>query len=567
MDEPVDDRFPARPYLCLMRIGIVHTVGSPCRCAEAVAEGLRALGHETLFADSEDIERRAPELVSKSDLIIDHTDTFRGRGLYRPLTRLILETHGARIAGSGSAALALADNKAATKARLTGAGITTPPGVVVSGKDEELPEWLVPTLVLKPVCEHMSRGLHLAQTPEEARVKLTGLLERFGQPVIVETFIPGREIAVALLEGPDGPEVLPPLEWLIGTRGLFTQAYKMTEPGPERDDAVRARLTEREAAELRNLACRAFKTLGLRDYARFDVRMSPGGTFFFLEANATPSLEPLEALALSARWAGFDYPALVDRILASALRRHGAVPADRDQPIRVDLPTGAVFLEVPRGVHRPPASSLLLAELLDVRQGETVLEMGCGSGLLSIAAAKLGAGSVVATDVDPLALSAALRNARRNGVGDRVEVRPGSWYEALERGRRFDVIIATPPQTPGPTPFGPRYGGADGTKHLLHILEGAPAFLEPGRGRLWMLAITLANPPFLWRALRRKFRDVSLVRETDRVFEAGEYDTVEKGLFDYLLKLRSEKRSEFSDRGDGRFVFRNQVIRASGIRP
>lgn len=550
-----------------MRIGIVHTVGSPCRCAEAVAEGLRALGHETLVADSEEIERRAHELASQSDLVIDHTDTFRGRGLYRPMTRLILEAHGARIAGSGSSALMLADNKAATKARLAESGIHTPPGVVVSGKDEELPEWLLPPLVLKPACEHMSRGLYLAQTPDEARAKLREMLERFGQPVIVETFIPGREIAVALLEGPDGPEILPPLEWLIGARGLFTQAYKMTEPGPERDDAVRARLTGREIAELGNLACRGFKALGLRDYARFDVRMSPGGSFFFLEANATPSLEPLEALALSARWAGLDYTTLVERILASALRRYGAVPAARDESIRVDLPTGAVFLDIPGGVHQPPASSLLLAELLDVGQGEAVLELGCGSGILSIAAAKLGAGRVVATDVDPLALSATLRNARRNGVGDRVEVRPGSWYEALDRERRFDVIIATPPQTPGLTPFGPRYGGADGTKHLLRILEGAPAFLAPVQGRLWILAITLANPPLFWRALREKFRDVSLVRETDRVFDAGEYDALEKGLFDYLLKLRSEKRSEFSDAGDGRFVFRNQVIRASGVRP
>jgi D-alanine-D-alanine ligase-like ATP-grasp enzyme/methylase of polypeptide subunit release factors len=549
-----------------MRIGIVHTVGSPCRCAEAVAEGLRALGHEPLFADSEEIEIRAFELASESDLVIDHTDTFRGRGFYRPLTRLLLKAQGARIVGSGSRALALADNKAATKARLAEAGIPTPPGVVIGGKDEELPEWLTFPCVLKPASEHMSRGLHLARTGDEARTMLAGILERFGQPVVVETFIPGREIALSVLEGPDGPEVLPPLEWLIGGRGMFTQAYKMTEPGPERDDAVRADLSESQLIELRSLARRAFQALGLRDYARFDVRLSPGGSVFFLEANATPSLEPLEALALSAGWAGLSYAALVERMLSSALRRYGERPVSEAREIRVDLPTGALFLEIPPGVHQPPASSVLLAGLLDVSKGESVLELGCGSGILSIAAAKLGAGRVVATDIDPGALAATLRNARKNGVGPIVEVRPGSWYEALKSGERFDVIIATPPQTPGLVPFGPRYGGPDGTKHLMDVLQGAQAFLEPKQGRLWLLAITLANPPLLWRALRERFQEVSLVRETERFFEAAEYDAVEKGLSDYLQRLRSEKRSEFADAGDGKYVFRNQVIRASGVR-
>ena len=54
---------------------------------------------------------------------------------------------------------------------------------------------------------------------------------------------------------------------------------------------------------------------------------SSGGTLFFLEANTTPSLEPLEALALSAQWAGLDYSALVDRMLSAALSSR--IPASR----------------------------------------------------------------------------------------------------------------------------------------------------------------------------------------------------------------------------------------------
>jgi methylase of polypeptide subunit release factors len=57
----------------------------------------------------------------------------------------------------------------------------------------------------------------------------------------------------------------------------------------------------------------------------------------------------------------------------------------------IQLPPGSVELLIPQTVHMPPPSSIELARLLDVQPGESVLDLGCGSGLLSIAAAKLGA--------------------------------------------------------------------------------------------------------------------------------------------------------------------------------
>ena len=541
-------------------------MGSPCRCAQAAADGLRSLGHEAVFADSEEIELRAHELARKCDLVIDHTDTYRGRGLFRPLVRLLLEARGARLVGSGAAACMLSDDKASAKARFAEQGIPVPPGIVVGHGEWDLPEWLRPPCVLKPAYEHMSRGLSLAQSEEGIREGVRRMLDRYRQPILVETYIAGREIALSMLDGPGGLEVLPPLEWRLGTsdRAMLTQACKMVEPGPEREDASPAALPAPWMDELKGLAIRAFRALGLRDYARFDIRLTESGNFFFLEANTTPSLEPLEAFPLSARWAGLDYPALIGRMISSALRR-GALPDRRgDERLRVDLPTGPVFLRVPEGVHPPPPSSVELAERLDVKAGESVLELGCGSGLLAIAAAKMGAGRVVATDIDPQALDAAVFNARANGVEGRVEVRAGSWYEALGRDERFDVVIATPPQTPGPVPFGPRWGGPDGTRHLAAVVDGAPAFLKSGSGRLWLLAITLAHPDGLWRRLREAFSEVRLVAETERVFEASEYEAMDKGLFDYLLSLRSSGRSKFSDAGDGTFSFRNRFIRASG---
>lgn len=551
-----------------MRIGIVRTVGSVCRCAESAAKGLETLGHEPVLVNSEEIELRAPELARGCDLIIDHTDTFRGHGLYRALVRLLLENHGARIVGSDARACFLADNKIAARRKLSEAGISTPPGIIVTSRTWQAPSWLRPPVVLKPGFEHMSRGLRLAGTLEEARTSAESLLDSLQQPVMVESYIPGRELAVSLLDGPQGLQVLPPLEWRFDTMepGVLTEEFKRVEFVNERQDALRADLPDDLHEELENRAKQAFYVLGLRDYARFDLRLSSGGTLFFLEANTTPSLEPFEALALSAQWAGLEYHDLVERMLSAALGRYGQGPSRKMERDSIQLPSGKVELEIPKGVHPPPPSSVNLARLLDIQPGEEVLDLGCGSGLLSVAAAKLGAKRVVATDLDPRALEATVRNALHNGVNQRVEVRSGSWYEAVRESERFDVIILTPPQTPGPHPFGPKYGGPDGTRHLFKLIDHAHGFLKPGRGRLWLLAISLANPPAIWKRLHERFSEVTLIQETDRPFTEEEYESYEKGLFTYLSQLRNSGTADFTELGPGRFAFKNLFIRASGVR-
>ncbi|MCX5855679.1 MAG: 50S ribosomal protein L11 methyltransferase, partial [Deltaproteobacteria bacterium] len=389
----------------MMRIAVVHTVGSPCGCAEAVASGLHALGHEVFFVDSEEMELMAGEVSKTCDLVIDHTDTFRGSGVLRPFVRLLLEGYGARIVGSDARACFLADNKIAAKTCLANAGIPVPPGIVVTSKKQTMPCWLKGPAVLKPAFEHMSRGLAFAETEDDIHRGIADLIDRFRQPILVETFISGREFAVSLLEEENGLNMLPPLEWRGQPGGavVLTEAFKQSDVLEERGDVLRAELSPDLAAELENLSCLAFRALGLRDYARFDIRLSSGGTFHFLEANTTPSLEPFEALALSAQWAGLDYPALVKKMLSAALRRYGRPPFHEEGKICIALPTGPVDLHIPEGVHHPPASTLDLARLLDVREGERVLDLGCGTGLLAIAAVKLGAGRVVATDIDPRA--------------------------------------------------------------------------------------------------------------------------------------------------------------------
>ncbi len=553
-----------------MKIGIVHTVGSPCQCAESVSLGLQELGHEILTTDSNAIELQASLLAHECDFIIDHTDTYLGRGLYRPFVRLLLESCMARIVGSSAKSCLIADNKAASKRVLSQAGIPTPPGIVIQSKEWQIPEWLRPPLIIKPAFEHMSRGVRLIHSVPEAYAEVARQFELLKQPILVESFIPGRELAISLVGNSSHLEVFPILEWQVGTE-ILSEDFKLMEATHEAHKCAPADLGGKLDAQLKDFAKKAFFALGLQDYARFDLRLSTEGCPFFLEANTTPSLEPMEALATSAQWAGVSYPGLVEQMLTAAQRRYCGLQVPKKSIVEVAIPAGSIELVIPQGVHPPPESTIELARILDVHPGDEVLDLGCGSGLLAIAAAKMGARRVVATDLDSEALESAMDNAHRNGVADRIEFCAGSWFDALSASASsgnatlFDVILATPPQTPGFRPFGPKYGGTDGTNHLSSIIEQAPRFLKAESGRLWLLAISLANPHQIRERLGNAFKQVSLVLRTERPFTKAEYDALDDGLYAYLQALRLSGISEFVEMKSEQGCFYNHFFRAAGL--
>jgi ribosomal protein L11 methyltransferase len=122
-------------------------------------------------------------------------------------------------------------------------------------------------------------------------------------------------------------------------------------------------------------------------------------------------------------------------VIRPTWRRHRRSPGD----VVLGLDPGMAF---GTGLH--PTTRLCLAALERLAggaglDGRRVLDVGCGSGILSIAAAKLGAGSVVGVDTDPIAIEATAANARRNRVVRRVRARFGS---IPTREGPFDIVLA-----------------------------------------------------------------------------------------------------------------------------
>jgi ribosomal protein L11 methyltransferase len=115
-----------------------------------------------------------------------------------------------------------------------------------------------------------------------------------------------------------------------------------------------------------------------------------------------------------------------------------AAGADGGQPLMpIILDPGMAF---GTGLH--PTTRLCLAALeRTVVPGQAVLDVGCGSGVLSIAAARLGAGPILATDIDPIAVAATRENWERNDLGDGLEVREGSLPGPDERPQGWPIVV------------------------------------------------------------------------------------------------------------------------------
>lgn len=141
-------------------------------------------------------------------------------------------------------------------------------------------------------------------------------------------------------------------------------------------------------------------------------------------------------------------------------------------------------LRIPAGVFAPSPCTATIAAHLRVRRGESLLDVGTGSGVLAILGARLGA-EAWATDVSAAALAAAAGNARRNGV--RVRLVRTRLLAGL--GGSFDVIVTNPPQTLLPPGLASRLpahrrlaldGGPGGNSVLLALLEQALRHMHGG---------------------------------------------------------------------------------------
>lgn len=172
---------------------------------------------------------------------------------------------------------------------------------------------------------------------------------------------------------------------------------------------------------------------------------------------------------------------------------------------------GPFTLAVAAGVFMPSSTTRILGDAMRIRAGDTVIDAGCGSGVLGLVAARLGAGRVVGCDVSPAAVACAADNAARLGLAGVAEFRQGSLLEPVA-DVRADAVIADISGMPDPVaeatgwfPDG-RGGGPTGAELPVAFLSGVRQLLAPD-GRVYLPTGSLQDEPAVLRAAKRVFGD------------------------------------------------------------
>jgi release factor glutamine methyltransferase len=171
-----------------------------------------------------------------------------------------------------------------------------------------------------------------------------------------------------------------------------------------------------------------------------------------------------------------------------------------------------LLLSVEPDVYNPAEDTYLLLEHIHPRPGETVLELGTGSGLIALACAKAGA-KVVASDLNPSAVRNCRLNMERNStlLPHPLDIRRGDLFSVLQPGENFDLIIFNPPYVPTPDEehLGQwmdmaTSGGPDGLQVTSRFLSSLRQYLTT-RGRAYTI-ISSQSPPSEVSALLKQGR-------------------------------------------------------------
>jgi len=294
---------------------------------DAIAGALESLGHDVVRIGH--VKALAARLVGgeRWDLVFNIAEGVAGFGRESQVPAL-LEAYEIPYTFSDPLVCALTLHKGMAKQVARGCGVPTPDFVVVTTPAEAAAVDLPLPLFVKPIAEGTSKGVTAKSlvTTRAALIEVcTELLAEYREPVLVETFLSGREFTVGILGTGDGARALATLEVVL-REGADAAVYSYRNKAEWRE-LVEYRLLDAGALrrEVEDVALATWRSLGCRDAGRVDVRLDAAGKAQLLEVNPLAGLTPEHSdLPIMAALKGVDYKALIGEILRCTLARLAA---------------------------------------------------------------------------------------------------------------------------------------------------------------------------------------------------------------------------------------------------
>lgn len=298
---------------------------------EEIFEALEKLGHEPSYQVLDGTDKTLSVLAkSDADLFFNLTESYAGDDTKEMHVAAYLDLLGRVYTGAGPQGLYLAQDKSLAKKLFRFHQVQSPyfatcyRGRLDHAEDVNFP------LIVKPTSEDGSIGIDqfsVVSSVKELMQRIHYIQEEFDSPALIEEYIEGREIYAAVL-GNENPEALPLIELdlsklpegmakVAGTEVKWekdTEAYKVTKSAPAED------LDEETVERLQKIAIDAYHTLQLRDYGRIDMRLTPKGEVYVIEANPNPWLSSNSEFFMAAKKSGRSYIDMVEEIVGFARR-------------------------------------------------------------------------------------------------------------------------------------------------------------------------------------------------------------------------------------------------------
>jgi D-alanine-D-alanine ligase len=299
----------------------------------AVVRGLRRAGYKARAVNLKDDVRVIERLVRRNppDVIFNLVEHYRDDPEHETHIAGLLDLHGIPYTGSPPFALSLCRRKGLTKHLLRVNGVPTPAYRILHEPRIPRRHGLHYPVIVKPSREDASAGVtrdSVVGDHPALMAQIAHVWQDYGAPILVEEFIEGRELHVAVWDNGE-PRILPIIEFDFSDLppdqpNIISFDAKWNPLNQEYHQVFTicpARITKRALLRVEKAALAAYRLTGCRDYARLDLRLTPKDQPFVLEVNPNPDLTEGVSFMESAEQAGLRFEDALASIVEMALER------------------------------------------------------------------------------------------------------------------------------------------------------------------------------------------------------------------------------------------------------